>query len=67
MNAIQNRNEVRRATPACDVWETNEGVHVVAEMPGVEASAVEITIERDVLSIRGRAALWCARARRPKS
>jgi HSP20 family molecular chaperone IbpA len=36
-------------------------------MPGVEASAVEITIERDVLSIRGRAALWCARARRPKS
>lgn len=48
---------VAKATPACDVWEGEDGVHVLAEMPGVDPAAVEITIERDVLSIRGKAGL----------
>ncbi|MCY2959627.1 MAG: Hsp20/alpha crystallin family protein [Planctomycetota bacterium] len=54
---------VAKATPACDVWEGEDGVHVVAEMPGVDAAAVEITIERDVLSIRGKACLPRASSR----
>lgn len=48
---------VAKATPACDVWEGEDGVHVLAEMPGVDPSSVEITVERDVLSIRGKAGL----------
>lgn len=46
-----------RATPACDVWEAADGVHVVAEMPGVDPATVEVLVESDVLSIRGRAEL----------
>ena len=48
---------VARATPACDVWEASDGVHVVAEMPGVDPRSVEVTVERDVLSIVGKAEL----------
>ena len=48
---------VARATPVCDVWESGEVVHVLAEMPGVEPGSVEITVEGDVLTIRGRAEL----------
>lgn len=46
-----------RATPACDVWEAEDGVHVLAEMPGVDPASVEVTVERDVLTLRGRAEL----------
>jgi HSP20 family molecular chaperone IbpA len=48
---------VARATPVCDVWEADEVVHVLAEMPGVAPGAVEITVEGDVLTIQGRAEL----------
>ncbi len=47
---------ISRAIPACDVWEAGDGVHIVAEMPGVEPGAIEVTIERDVLTLRGKAA-----------
>ncbi len=48
---------VARATPACDVWQAQDGVHVLAEMPGADPKSVEVTVEGDVLSIRGRAEL----------
>lgn len=46
-----------RAIPVCDVWEAEDGVHVLAEMPGVDPASVEVTVERDVLTIRGQAEL----------
>jgi len=54
-----------RAIPACDVWEAGDGVHIVAEMPGVEPGAVEVTIERDVLTLRGKAARFRATVASP--
>lgn len=41
--------------PLADIWETDSSVIVVAEMPGVGAGNVDITLENRVLTIRGRA------------
>lgn len=49
--------KIARATPACDVWQAEDGVHVLAEMPGADPKSVEVTVEGDVLSIVGRADL----------
>ncbi|MGH7145870.1 MAG: Hsp20/alpha crystallin family protein [Planctomycetota bacterium] len=42
--------------PRADIFETPQAVLVVADMPGVEADAVEVLLEKDQLTIRGRAA-----------
>ena len=39
--------------PRADVYETNEGITVLADMPGVDESNVDITLENDVLTING--------------
>ena len=40
--------------PPADIYETNNSIVVMAEMPGVPSDGVEITLERRVLTIRGR-------------
>lgn len=40
-------------TPRLDVTQTDSVLEVTAELPGVKPEAVEITIEGDLLSIRG--------------
>jgi HSP20 family protein len=40
--------------PTADIYETNDALNVVLEMPGVEKSSVEISVEDGVLKIDGR-------------
>jgi HSP20 family protein len=40
--------------PAVDIYETRESVVVVADMPGVDENSVEVTLESNVLTVRGR-------------
>jgi HSP20 family protein len=40
--------------PPADIYETNDALNVVLEMPGVEKSSVEIRVEDGVLKIDGR-------------
>jgi HSP20 family protein len=35
-----------------DVWQAEDGYHVVLDLPGVDPSSVEITSERNILTIR---------------
>ncbi len=42
--------------PPSDIYETNDSLIVLAEMPGVPPDGVDITLERRVLTIRGRSA-----------
>jgi HSP20 family protein len=42
--------------PPADVYETKDSIVVLAEMPGVAADGVDISLERRVLTIRGRSA-----------
>lgn len=39
--------------PALDVYETPEKVNVLVELPGMSASDVEITVDDNVLTLRG--------------
>jgi HSP20 family protein len=49
----------RRPTflPPADIYETRDSIVVLAEMPGVAHDGVDITLERRVLTIRGRSAV----------
>jgi HSP20 family protein len=40
-------------TPECDVFEDEETLKIVAELPGVKPEDVKISIENQVLTIRG--------------
>lgn len=40
--------------PRADIYETDDSVVVLAEMPGVAPDGTEVTLERQVLTIRGR-------------
>jgi HSP20 family protein len=40
--------------PPADIYETTDSIVVLAEMPGVSSDGVDITLERHVLTIRGR-------------
>jgi HSP20 family protein len=40
--------------PRTDIYETEDSVIVLSEMPGVGPDDVEITLERGVLTVRGR-------------
>jgi len=42
--------------PPADIYETKDSIVVLAEMPGVPSDGVDITLERRVLTIRGRVA-----------
>jgi HSP20 family protein len=42
--------------PPSDIYETRDNIVVLAEMPGVAPDGVDITLERRVLTIRGRGA-----------
>ena len=39
--------------PACDVFEDKEAVKIVAEIPGVRPEDVKLTLENNLLTIRG--------------
>ncbi len=39
--------------PRADIYEANNEIVVVADMPGVDAGSVEITLERNTLTING--------------
>lgn len=57
----QGNGEATRAanvySPTTDIFETKDHVVLVADMPGVPAENVDISLERRVLTIRGRAAI----------
>jgi HSP20 family molecular chaperone IbpA len=42
--------------PPADIYETKDSIVVLAEMPGVSSDGVDISLERRVLTIRGRGA-----------
>jgi HSP20 family protein len=44
----------RLFTPTADIFEDQNALHVVLEMPGVDKSNVDISVEAGVLHIEGR-------------
>jgi HSP20 family molecular chaperone IbpA len=52
------REETREASahlhPPVDIYETNDGLVVVADMPGVAKEDVDVSVDNGVLTIEGR-------------
>ncbi|SED73448.1 Molecular chaperone IbpA, HSP20 family [Rhizobiales bacterium GAS188] len=44
----------RTFVPTTDIYETDQGLTVVMEMPGVDKAKLDINVENDVLSVEGR-------------
>jgi HSP20 family molecular chaperone IbpA len=44
----------RSFIPNADIYETEEGLIVLLEMPGVDKSHIDISLENDVLTVEGR-------------
>jgi HSP20 family protein len=44
----------RYYVPETDIFETDEALTVVVEMPGVSKTNVDVSLENDVLSVEGR-------------
>jgi len=42
-------------TPNVDICEDSESIRLEADMPGVDQSSVDVTVENNVLTIEGRA------------
>jgi HSP20 family protein len=44
----------RTYLPTADIFETQDALQVILEMPGVEKTNIDLTVEESVLSVRGR-------------
>lgn len=54
-NVPDTREESRTLIPPVDIFEAEQGLAVVADLPGVVKEDVEIQVENNILSIRGKA------------
>ncbi|MCX7015572.1 MAG: Hsp20/alpha crystallin family protein [Candidatus Sumerlaeota bacterium] len=50
------RGEERFLAPPVDIYETKDGLTVVADLPGVEKDGVDVRVDDGVLTIEGRTA-----------
>lgn len=46
-------DETAMAAPRIDIDETDQEIHISAELPGVPMEAVDVSVDGDVLTIRG--------------
>jgi len=53
------RSQERYVTPAVDIYETVDGLVVKADLPGVAKDGLDLRVENNLLTIRGRA-VHCA-------
>ena len=50
------RSRARYLAPPVDIIETDEGLTLVADVPGLDEQSLEISVEQGVLTIEGKAA-----------
>jgi HSP20 family protein len=53
---IESTSGELRFSPSVDIWETEEGLTVVADMPGVPAEGLNVDLRDNVLTILGKVA-----------
>ncbi|MGE3541405.1 MAG: Hsp20/alpha crystallin family protein, partial [Candidatus Tectimicrobiota bacterium] len=49
------RNQERYVAPPVDIYETRDGLVVLADLPGVSKDALDVRVDNNILTIRGRA------------
>jgi len=53
--SLATRDETRYIAPPVDIYETDDALTVVADLPGVDKDGVDIRVEDNVLTIKGKA------------
>ena len=51
-NVPDTREETRMLTPPVDIFETESGLVVVADLPGVEKDTIDVNVEKNVLTLK---------------
>ena len=51
----ETRQKERYLSPPVDIYETEDGLTVVADLPGVEKGDIEVRVDKDILTICGKA------------
>ncbi|HEX9787481.1 MAG TPA: Hsp20/alpha crystallin family protein [Candidatus Binatia bacterium] len=52
----ETRSQERYVTPPVDIYETPDGLVVMADLPGVAKSGLDVRVENSLLTIRGEGA-----------
>lgn len=53
-NGADHADTRRVFVPRVDIYETNDDIVMIADMPGVDPGSVDISLEKNVLTINGR-------------
>ncbi|HOW57375.1 MAG TPA: Hsp20/alpha crystallin family protein [Smithellaceae bacterium] len=53
--AAERIRNVKTFVPRVDIYETKDALFLVADMPGVDEKAVDVELEKNILTINGRA------------
>lgn len=50
----ETRQEERHLSPPVDIYETAEGLTVVADLPGVDKADIDVRVDENMLTIKGK-------------
>jgi len=58
LQGVERTRTGRVYVPAVDIYETNDAVVLLVDMPGVDQNSVDVTLEKNVLAIYGHVEPW---------
>jgi len=61
----ENKAEVVTLIPATDIYESREGVVLYVDLPGVNKNTLDIDVDQNILSIKGKINLTIAEKMQP--
>lgn len=50
-NETERTRDTRLYVPRVDIYETKDAIHVIADIPGADEKSIDITLEKNVLTI----------------
>ncbi|MBN1542434.1 Hsp20/alpha crystallin family protein [candidate division KSB1 bacterium] len=54
MNAVERTRSQKVFVPLVDISEKDDAIYLTADMPGIDEQSVDITLEKNVLTLEGR-------------
>jgi HSP20 family molecular chaperone IbpA len=61
----ENNAEAVSLTPATDIYESKEGVTLYVDLPGVSKKTLDVDVDQDILTIKGKIDLTTAKEMQP--
>ncbi len=50
-DSTERTHDVRLYVPRVDIYESDDAIHLVADIPGADENSIDITLEKNILSI----------------